>query len=134
MGPRAAILADLVLALHVAFVLFVVVGLVLIFVGARREWGWVRGTRFRLLHLAAIGVVVAQAWLGAVCPLTTIETALRREAGASGYAGGFVAHWLGELLYIDAPAWAFTAAYTLFGALVVVAWLVVRPSRRTGRR
>jgi hypothetical protein len=120
-------LADAVLLLHFAFVLFVVVGLVLIVTGGLRGWRWVRDRRFRWAHLAAIGVVVAQAWLGVLCPLTTLESALRERAGAATYSGSFVAHWAGELLYFDAPPWVFTAAYTAFGAAVALSWLLVRP-------
>lgn len=128
------LLADLVLFLHVLFVAFVVGGLILILAGGVAGWRWVRNRRFRLAHLAAIGIVVAQAWLGVLCPLTTVEMALRERAGGETYAGSFIAHWLGELLYVEAPAWAFTAAYTAFGAVVVASWLWVRPAGSDRRK
>jgi hypothetical protein len=131
--PRA-LLADLVLGLHVLFVAFVVLGLVLIATGGLRRWEWVRNRRFRQLHLAAIGFVVIETWLGRVCPLTDLEASLRGAADAGRYESGFLAHWLSRLLYVDAPLWAFTAAYTLFGAAVVAAWWLVPPrSVRIGR-
>ena len=55
-------LADMVLILHVAFVAFVVGGLLLILTGGFRGWGWVRNPWFRAAHLAGIAVVVLQAW------------------------------------------------------------------------
>ena len=116
------LLADAVLALHFILVAFVVGGLMLILVGNLRGWRWVNGWWFRLAHLAAIGVVVAQAWLGATCPLTTLEMWLRAQAGADTYRGSFIAHWLQLLIYYEAPLWVFTAAYTLFGLLVVATW------------
>lgn len=125
-----ALLADLVLVLHVLFVAFVVVGLVVILIGGVLKWSWVRNRRFRWLHLGAIGVVVAQAWLGVVCPLTNIEMRLREASDGTSYEGGFIAYWLGRLLYFDAPAWVFTFAYTAFGAAVALAWLLVRPRSR----
>ena len=85
--------ADLLLLTHVLFVAFVVFGLVLILVGKPMKWGWVRNPWFRFAHLAAIGVVTLQAWLGVVCPLTTWEMALRRRAGDATYTGEFIAHW-----------------------------------------
>lgn len=115
-------LADAVLVGHVAIVVFVVGGLVLIVAGNLAGWRWVNGPVFRLAHLAAIGIVVAEAWLGVVCPLTTLEMALRERAGVPAYGGSFIAHWLQRLLYYDAPAWVFTLAYTLFGAAVAAAW------------
>ncbi|BCB62529.1 MULTISPECIES: DUF2784 domain-containing protein [Halomonadaceae] len=124
------LLADLVLILHVLFVAFVVVGVVAIYVGRGCRWAWVHHRPFRLLHLSAIGYVVAQAWLGVVCPLTTLEMALRAEAGVATYAGSFIQHWLHRLLYFSAPEWVFAVVYTLFGGLVLASWWVVPPRRR----
>ena len=124
------LLADAVLTLHFGIVVFVVGGLVLILVGNWRGFRFVNGWWFRLSHLAAIGVVVAQAWLGVVCPLTTLESSLRRRAGGAGYEASFIEHWVGRALYYDAPAWVFTTAYTLFAAAVVAAWWYYPPRRR----
>ncbi|MEK7734889.1 MAG: DUF2784 domain-containing protein, partial [Pseudomonadota bacterium] len=86
-------LADLVLVVHTAFVLFVVGGQVLILCGWWRRWAWTRQPLFRWLHLLAIGVVVLEAWIGWVCPLTALEDTLRRVYGGAGYGGaGFIAH------------------------------------------
>ena len=121
------IAADLVLALHATFVAFVVFGLLLILLGKPLGWRWVRNPVFRLLHLAAIVVVVVQAWFGIVCPLTTIEMMLRARGGDATYTGAFVAHWLESVLYYTAPNWVFAVAYTLFGVAVVASWFWVRP-------
>lgn len=126
------LLADAVLTLHVAIVIFVVGGLVFIIVGNLRAWRWVNALWFRLTHVAAIAVVVAEAWIGAVCPLTSLEMWLRAKARSTTYAGSFIEHWLQLLLYYDAPAWIFTLAYSLFGLVVVATWwyLPPRPRRR----
>jgi hypothetical protein len=79
------LLADIVLATHFAIVLFVIGGLAAIVLGNVYGWPFVNAWWFRVAHLAAIGVVVAQAWLGLVCPLTTLESALRVKAGGTGY-------------------------------------------------
>jgi hypothetical protein len=121
--------ADSILLLHASFVLFVVIGLVLIFVGQFAHWSWIRNFWFRVAHLAAIGLVVIQSWFGVICPLTTLEMALRAKAGAATYRGAFVAHWLETFLYYEAPAWMFAAAYTIFGLLVVGSWFWIRPRR-----
>ena len=122
-------LADVALITHVEFIAFVVVGLLLILLGGRRGWNWVRDPWVRLLHLVSIGVVVVQAWLGIICPLTTLEMALREKAGDSTYGGTFVAHWLQRLIYYEAPPWVFAVSYTVFGLAVVGSWLKFRPRR-----
>lgn len=124
------VLADAILLLHVLFVAFVVLGLLSVYVGYFLNWQWVRNRVFRILHLCAIGYVVGQAWLGAVCPLTTWEMALRAEAGAATYSGSFIQYWLHSLLYYRAPEWVFAMVYTVFGSLVLASWFVVRPSKR----
>lgn len=116
------LLADAVLVVHAAVAAFVVGGLAVVVVGNLRRWRWVNDLRFRLAHLAAIAVVVAEAWLGIACPLTTLEMWLRSRAGAPTYGGGFVEHWLGQWLYYDAPPWVFVLAYSIFGLLVVATW------------
>ncbi len=125
-------LADALLLLHVAVVLFVVLGLLLVLAGGWRRWHWVRSPAWRLLHLLAIGVVVAEAWLGIGCPLTTWEMALRERAGAAIYRGSFIEHWLHAALFWSAPAWVFTVLYSAFGLLVLVSWFIV-PPRGFGR-
>ena len=81
------ILADVVLALHVAVAAFIVGGLVLIVVGNLCGWRWVNALWFRLAHLAAIVFVVAEAWIDIACPLTSLEMWLREKAHAASYAG-----------------------------------------------
>lgn len=127
------ILADTVLAIHVAIVLFVVGGLICILVGNGLGWHWVNRRGFRYLHLLAIGVVVLQAWLGVLCPLTTLEMWLRAEAGDAGYSGSFVQYWLQRLLYYEAPARVFIGAYSLFGLAVLFAWWKFPPVKRSSR-
>ena len=124
-----ALAADALLALHVAVVLFVVGGLAYVWAGWRRSWPGTRSRALRLAHLAAIGVVVAQAWLGRLCPLTVWEMALRQRAGQATHGDSFVAHWLGRLLYWDLPLWVFGAAYTLFGLAVLLTWRALPPRR-----
>lgn len=131
-----AMAADAVLLLHAALVLFVVAGLPLIVLGNMGtrpgSWigSWVNSWTFRGLHAAAIAIVVAEAWLGVECPLTTLESALRLGAGQRGYGGsGFIAHWVGGVLYWDLPGWVFTALYSAFGAAVAAAWWRWPPGR-----
>ncbi|MDX1564549.1 MAG: DUF2784 domain-containing protein [Phycisphaeraceae bacterium] len=123
-----ALLADLVLLLHVGFVLFVVAGLFLIVLGALRGWNWIRQFHFRLAHLLCIGLVAGESWVGAVCPLTQWENRLRDLAGQRGYGDrSFVGYWLGKLLYWDLPPWGFVLIYSLFGLAVLGVFVWVPP-------
>jgi hypothetical protein len=122
-----SLLADVVLMTHVAFVLFVVLGLILILCGGFCGWKWVRNPWFRAAHLAGIGLVVLQSWLGIICPLTTLEMYLREMAGDETYAGTFIAHWLHKILFLQAPMWAFVICYSVFGLAVLVSWIKFRP-------
>jgi hypothetical protein len=123
------IVADIILLIHVLFVLFVVFGLLLILTGKIFAWGWVHNFSFRITHLVAIGVVVLQSWLGLICPLTVWEMDLRARADDSVYEGSFIAYWMQSLLYYRAEEWVFILLYTLFAVLVVASWYWVRPKR-----
>jgi hypothetical protein len=119
-------LADAVVVVHLAIVVFIAGGLPLIYVGAGLRWAWVRWWRWRAVHLAAILVVAAEALLGIACPLTVWEDALQaRQSGR-----GFIERWVDAILFYDLPAWVFTLAYSVVAALVIVAWFVIPPARR----
>ena len=124
------LLADIVLVAHVALVAFVVGGLLLVVGGNLAGWRWVNALWFRVAHLAAIGFVVAEAWLGIVCPLTSLEVWLRAQARQAAYTGSFIEHWLQRLLYYDLPGWVFTLAYSLFGLAVLASWRYFPPRRK----
>lgn len=126
----AALLADVLLTLHVAIVVFVVGLLPLVLIGGSLGWRWVRHFGLRLTHLGLMVFIAAQAWLGQLCPLTVWEQHLRRIAGQGSYGESFIEHGLSRLLYWEAPWWSFVAAYSVFAALVALAWWWVRPQRR----
>ncbi|HEX4583880.1 MAG TPA: DUF2784 domain-containing protein [Burkholderiaceae bacterium] len=121
-------LADSVLAVHCAIVIFITAGLPLIWIGAALRWSWIRIRWLRALHLAAIGFVALESLAGVACPLTVWEAVLRHRQAPE----GFVQQWVERALYYDLPAWVFTLAYTVFAAAVVATWLAVppRPSAR----
>jgi hypothetical protein len=122
------VLADAILVVHAAFVLFVVGGLAATWIGVALGWRFARDPWFRGLHLAAIAFVVAEALLGIMCPLTVWEHAVRGTAPGEGFIQRFVHAWL----YWHWPAWIFTAIYVAFGALVALTWWRWPPIRRRG--
>jgi hypothetical protein len=86
-----AALASLVLAVHGAFVLFVVAGGALVLRWPRVAWA----------HLPAAAWGAGIELAGGICPLTPLENRLRELAGQAGYDGGFVEHYLLAWLYPD---------------------------------
>jgi len=122
------VLADLTLIVHAAFVAFVIVGLLLIWIGRFRHWSCVRNIWFRLAHLAAIGIVAAEALSGIVCPLTTWEDQLRLLAGGEQrYQGSFIQHWLHQVMFFDVDQNIFRAAYIAFFLAVALSLWFVPP-------
>jgi hypothetical protein len=128
------LLADAVLVLHLAVVAFIIGGLVLVLIGNMRHWHWVNSLLFRVAHLIAIVVVVLQAWLGKLCPLTVLESWLREQSGEAAYSASFIEHWFQRVLYYNAPFWLFTLVYTVFGLLVIAAWWYFPPRGVSRRR
>lgn len=122
-------LGDLVLVVHASFVAFVIVGLLLIWIGHVRRWAFVRNFWFRVAHLAAIGVVAAESLSGFVCPLTTWEDRLRLLAGGEQrYAGSFIQHWLHQVIFFDVSEHVFTLAYVAFFLAVALSLWFVPPN------
>jgi hypothetical protein len=124
-------LADLVLVLHGLFVLFVVAGLLAIWIGACAGWRWVRQRAFRVAHLGAIGFVAVTSVLGLACPLTVLEDWLRTGTTTG---PGFIGRWVGRLIYYDLPSWVFTAGYLVFTLLVIASWVFVPPTQTRNHR
>jgi hypothetical protein len=122
-------LADLLVAVHVGYVAYVLIGEALIVAGWPAGWRWVRNFWFRATHLFAIGVVVVEEFVGLRCPLTVWEEWLRVRAGQPVTGETFVGRLLHSILFYDAPPWAFTAGYAVTGAVVLVT-LFLSPPRR----
>lgn len=115
-------LADLVLVLHLAFVVFVVLGGLLVI---RRRW-------VALLHVPAAIWGVLIEYTGGTCPLTPLENWLRRLGGEAGYSEGFIQHYIQPVLY---PAGLTRGTQIVLGSLallvnVIAYGIVIARSRR----
>lgn len=119
-------LADLILLLHLAIVLFNTLGLVLVWIGAALGWRWVRIFAFRITQLLLMGYIAVQALVGQICPLTIWEDALRGTTDER----GFIARWASALLYWNAPQWVFAVGYVAWFSLMLLTWFLVRPLRQ----
>jgi hypothetical protein len=104
MAYRAA--ADAILVAHLAFVLFVVFGALLLLRWPRVAW----------LHIPAVVWAAFIEFSGTICPLTPLEVALRQRAGQARYGGGFIDHYVVSLLY---PEGLTQNTQAMLGAVVV---------------
>jgi hypothetical protein len=128
-----ALAADTALVLHVALVIFVIGGQILILHGWCVGWSWTRNSVFRFTHLAVVLFVVAETWLNFACPLTVLENWLRLSAGQVVYDEiGCIAYWLQKLLFYSAPGWAFDVLYTVFALLVAASFVFYPPRGNMG--
>ena len=111
--------ADLLVLLHLAFIVFVVLGGLLV-------WRW---WRVVFVHLPAVIWAVLLEFYGWLCPLTPWEQQLRQAAGENGYSGSFIAHYLLPLIY---PAGLTHNVQLLMGLgvllinLLIYGWLLWR--------
>lgn len=100
-------MADAVLVFHLAFIIFVMFGALLVL----QRWVWI------WLHLPAVAWGMAVEFLHLYCPLTPLENSLRIKAGIAGYEGDFVGHYLIPLIY---PASLTPQLQIGIGALVLI--------------
>ena len=100
-------LADLVLVVHLAFVLFVVLGGLLV----------LRWPRIALLHVPAAIWGILIEYSGSICPLTPLENSLRRAGGEAGYSGGFIEHYIQPAIY---PAGLTRGTQIVLGSLALI--------------
>jgi len=116
------VLADLVLVVHLGFVLFVALGGLLVLRWPRLAW----------IHLPAAAWGALIEFTGGICPLTPLENRLRVLAGEAGYAGGFVEHYVTAVLYPDGltrgAQLGLGAAVLLVNSLIY--WVLLRRSAR----
>jgi hypothetical protein len=100
-------LADLVLVLHLAFVLFVVLGGLLALRWPRLAW----------LHIPAAIWGVLIEYTGWICPLTPLENSLRMRGGEAGYSGGFIQHYIQAVIY---PAGLTRSTQIVLGSIALI--------------
>lgn len=101
------IAADAVVLVHFSFIVFVAAGALL-------AWRW---PRLVWLHLPALAWGIVSVSIGVECPLTGLEKGLRRRAGTAGYEGGFVDHYIEDVVYPD----EYTGVLRTLAAVIIVA-------------
>ena len=127
-------LADLVVAVHVGYVAFVIVGQFLIWAGWARGWAWVRNFWFRATHLVMMLAVVVEELFDIRCPLSVWEEYFRELAGQPVTGQTFLGRLLHWVLFYDAPGWVFRVGYLTAGALILATFILCPPRRPFARR
>jgi hypothetical protein len=117
-----SVLADLVLLVHLAFLLFVAVG----------GFAVLRRPGLAWIHLPAVAWGVLIEYAGWICPLTPLEVWLRRRGGGAGYEGGFIEHYVTAFLYPEGLTRAWQVALGTLALLVNAAiyWRTLEKRRR----
>lgn len=117
-----SVLADVVLIIHLCFVLFVVLGGLAVLRWPRVAW----------LHLPTVlwGIYIELS--GHVCPLTPLENSLRQRGGEPGYSGGFIEHYLTALLYPEGLSRTvqFVLSAAVIAVNVIIYWRVLKRLKR----
>jgi hypothetical protein len=129
-----SLLADLVVAIHIAYVAYIIVGFLLILVGLKCKWGWVRNPWFRLTHFAAILIVVLELIFKATCPLTILEFRFRSLAGQPVTEVTFVERLMYYILSGWLPGSLTNSVYVVVGVVVALMFLLAPPRWRLGKQ
>jgi Protein of Unknown function (DUF2784) len=109
--------ADLVVVIHFAFVIFAVLGGILVL--KRKKWAW--------MHVPSLLWAALIEFADWMCPLTWLEDWLREKGGATSYSGDFVGHYLLPVLYPDKLTRSLQITLGLLvvvGNAVIYAWLL----------
>lgn len=115
------VLADAVMLVHFAFILFVAVGALL-------AWRW---PRLAFAHLPALAWSAGTVTIGFPCPLTRLEKALDRRADSDVYDGGFIDQYVEDVVY---PGEYSSILRALIAAVVVIGYIGLRHRRAQGTR
>ena len=122
--------ADLIVAIHIAYVGYVIFGQLLIIIAAPMKWQWARNPWFRFTHLLAIAIVAFEAIKGLPCPLTVWEEQLRALAGQSfNGSESFMGKLLHDTLFIEnVPQVVLNTGYVAT-MILVLQGLIMYPPR-----
>jgi hypothetical protein len=120
-------LADLMVAIHVAYVAYVVFGQLAIWIGWAAGRQFVRNFWFRATHLLAIGIVAFEEAFSIRCPLSIWEEQLRELAGQDVSGETFLGRLFHSLLFHDFEPWVFTATHLAVFGVVVATMIFCRP-------
>jgi len=120
-------LADAVLIVHLGIILFNVLGMIVIPLGAWQGWTFVRGFGWRALHLGILAAVAVQALFGRICFLTIWHDDLVRLAGGRPSDAPLIASLVSHLIFWPLAPWMFVLLYVTVCVYTLALWWLVPP-------
>jgi len=122
------VVADLIVGFHFSYVMFVLLGQVVIVLGWIYKWAFIRNPYFRVIHFLSILVVAMQAIFNVPCFLTIWENNLREMAGQTvEWDISFIGRLLRLLVFYNFPKWFFTVLHVGFASIVLITLFLVPP-------
>ena len=120
--------ADVILLMHFAFVVFVVLGFVFIWIGHYFKFKCVQNAKFRTCHMLSMGLVLCESLIGTICPLTEWENELRLKGGQNQiYETSFVKDWVHKIMFFDFSERTFMIIYVGFFLLMLLTFWIIPP-------
>src|SRR5579859_5337740 len=129
-SAELTMLASVILWIHVGIILFNVLGLLVIPIGAWRGWAFVRIFWWRALHVAVLAIVALQGVFQKLCFLTVWQDVLLARAGQAVSDQPLIERWVISLIFWPLPIWVFTLIYIAAWIATLVLWRLVPPRRR----
>ncbi len=126
-----ALLADIILILHFAFLLFTLGSAVITLIGGILKCDLIHNVPFRIAHLVSVLFVAFESVIGMWCPLTVWEYRLRMLAGQTAEGDiTFVGRIIRKFMFYNLPDWFFIVLYTGFGLLVAALFVLFPPFKK----
>ena len=119
-------IADAFLLIHFCLAAFISLGFVIIPIGHKLGWSWIKNRNLRLLHLSLMSFITVETIVGLACPLTVLENMFRDVD----YSSSFISFWLAQILYWNLPSEVFVLLYSLCLLWVIILWKVCPPIQR----
>ena len=120
-------IANLVAATHIGYFVFVVGGFAAILFGAVHRWKWIRNPWFRVIHLAAVYIVILEDTFNIQCPLNTMEWQLRATSNAAAEPPSAAGRFLDYLLFQTISGRVLDIIYWSLAIVLVVLLFLVKP-------
>ena len=119
-------IAGALLLVHFSLAAFITLGFIIIPIGHKLGWNWIKNRNFRLLHFSLMGVITVETIVGLTCPLTVLENMFRDVD----YSASFMSYWIAQILYWDLPNHVFVTLYSLCLWWVSILWKICPPIQK----